>query len=334
MDYQKALSGIWRHHDFSAPDDYRTLVRYATLAASSHNTQPWKFKLEPGRIQIFPDLTRRCPAVDADDHHLYASLGCATENLLLAAQAAGLRGHCTCPASTSGVQVDLEQAEPVRSPLFEAIPQRQCSRSMYDGSELTAGELGLLERAGQGSGVSLLFLTSRAQKEQVAHYVAEGNRDQFSDPAWAEELKSWIRFNGGEAVRHGDGLYGPVMGSPEAPRWIGTLFMQLAFSARRQTRKDLAHIRSSAAVAVFVSEIDNQKHWLEAGRCYERFALQAAALDLRTAFVNQPVEVPSLRPQFAAFLGIGQQRPDLVVRVGRGPAMPRSLRRPVEKVLV
>lgn len=73
---------------------------------------------------------------------------------------------------------------------------------------------------------------------------------------------------------------------------------------------------------------------MEAGRSYERFALQAAALDLRTAFINQPVEVPQLRSQFAAFLGIGSRRPDLVVRVGRGPRMPRSFRRPVEEVIL
>ena len=54
--------------------DYLDLVRYATLAASSHNTQPWLFKIEPRRIVILPDLSRRCPAVDPDDHHLFARL--------------------------------------------------------------------------------------------------------------------------------------------------------------------------------------------------------------------------------------------------------------------
>jgi len=43
--------------------------------------------------------------------------------------------------------------------------------------------------------------------------------------------------------------------------------------------------------------------------------------------------VSALRSQFAAHMGIGNRRPDLVVRIGRGPAMPRSLRRPVEDVL-
>jgi len=73
---------------------------------------------------------------------------------------------------------------------------------------------------------------------------------------------------------------------------------------------------------------------VEVGRCYERFALQATALGVRSAMLNQPVEVSVLRPQLATVLGLGAQRPDLVVRFGRGPSLPRSLRRPVATVLV
>ena len=65
----------------------RDFVRFATLAANSHNTQPWKFKIAQDFIDIFPDFERRTPAVDPDDHHLYVRLGCAAENLLVAANA-------------------------------------------------------------------------------------------------------------------------------------------------------------------------------------------------------------------------------------------------------
>ena len=335
MSYSAAVGETWRHPEFSDSTLNKVgLVRYATLAASSHNTQPWKFKLEPKRILILPDLLRRCPAVDPDDHHLYASLGCAAENLLVAAQAAGLKGHYSYDASASSVHVDFEQVTPVRSALFEAILRRQCCRAEYDGTSLSAEQLRLLEEAGCGTGVSVIFLTSRAQKEQVAEYVAEGNTTQFSDIAWAEELRSWIRFNTRDAVRTGDGLYGPVMGNPEVPRWLGMLYMRFASSSKNQNQKDIRHIQSSSVIAVLFSEADDKSHWIEAGRCYERLALQAAAMDLRTAFINQPVEVPALRLQFARFLGIGDRRPDLIVRIGRGPEMPRSLRRPVEHVLV
>lgn len=54
--------------------DAREFVRFATLAANGHNTQPWKFHLAPGRIEILPDFSRRTPVVDPDDHHLFASL--------------------------------------------------------------------------------------------------------------------------------------------------------------------------------------------------------------------------------------------------------------------
>lgn len=47
------------------------LVRCATLAPSSHNTQCWKFALEDKVMTILPDLSRRCPAVDPDDHHVF-----------------------------------------------------------------------------------------------------------------------------------------------------------------------------------------------------------------------------------------------------------------------
>jgi len=335
MSYAEKVSETWRHHELgNATPDYMELVRYATLAASSHNTQPWMFKLEPNRIVILPDLSRRCPAVDPDDHHLYASLGCATENLLLAAQAVGLKGHYSYDESALSVQIDFEETPPFRSSLFEAIPRRHCTRAEYDGSPLSAEQLRQLEEAGHGNGVSAMLITDSEQKAQVARYVAEGNTAQFDDAAWTEELKSWIRFSARDAVRTGDGLYGPVMGSPDVPRWLGMLFMRFGFSAKKQNRKDIRNIRSSAAIVVLFSEADDKPHWIEAGRCYERLALQAAALDLRTAFINQPVEVPALRSQFARFLGIGNRRPDLIVRIGRGPETPRSLRRPVEQVLV
>ncbi len=179
-----------------------------------------------------------------------------------------------------------------------------------------------------------MLLTDGRRKEQVAEYVAAGNTAQFADRRWAEEMRKWLRFNGPEAVRAGDGLYGAVLGIPNVPRWMGELVMRVAVSANRQNRKDLAHIRSSAAIAVLFSEADDKRHWVEAGRSYERLALQATALDLRTAFINQPVEVPALRQQFASYLGIGHRRPDLIIRIGRGPEMPRSLRRPIEDVLL
>lgn len=164
--------------------------------------------------------------------------------------------------------------------------------------------------------------------------MLSGNTAQLNDPAFVEELKAWIRFSHDEAVNTGDGLFSGATGNPAMPRWLGSRMMDLFLTPKSENERYASQIRSSAGLAVFVSDVSDKGHWVEAGRCYERFALQATALGIRNAFLNQAVEVASVRPQFAAALGLGKQRPDLVVRFGRGPTLPWSMRRPVQSVLV
>lgn len=310
-------------------------MRYATLAPSSHNTQCWKFRIEDRSIAVLPDLARRCPTVDPGDHHLFVSLGCAAENLIQAALAHGLRGQAVFDAAGNDtLRIALEPTPAVASPLFQAIPERQSTRAEYDGKPLSRQELEMLEKAGTGEGVRVILLTEREAMEQVLEYVVQGNTSQMNDPAFVEELKAWIRFSGGEAVRTGDGLYAASSGNPSLPSWLGRMLFGLFFTVKGENDKYAKHVRSSAGIAIFVSDTESKAQWVEVGRCYERFALQSTALGIRNAFLNQPVEVATLRPQFAVFLGVGRRRPDLVVRFGRGPRLPQSLRRPVPAVLV
>jgi hypothetical protein len=311
------------------------LVRYGTLAASSHNTQCWRFQLNETTITILPDFSRRCPVVDPDDHHLYVSLGCAAENILQAAKAHGLIGQVRFDESGAGaVHLSFAPGAPEITPLFDAIPHRQCSRTIYDGQPLTLEELDRLAAAGTGDGVRVVMLTRPAELAMVEQFVVRGNTAQLKNPAFVQELMAWVRFNPSEAARQGDGLYSAASGNPSLPRWLGRLILPLVLRPQPENEKCVRQLRSAAGVAVFVSEPSDPAHWVEVGRCYERFALQATALGIRNAFLNQPVEEAALRPEFAQALGLTAERPDLVVRFGRGPKMPRSPRRPVEAVLV
>ena len=336
--YEEAVRTIWRHSGAKSSERMavlRELVRYATLAPSSHNTQCWKFRIEQHAIVIEPDLSRRCPAVDPDNHHLYVSLGCAAENLSHAALAYGLRTEMTLEQKgTVNIALNVVPTAAHASPLFQAIVDRQCTRGDYDGKALSVDEMRLLEKAGTGAGVRIVLLTERPALAGVIAYVVSANSAQMKDPAFVAELKSWIRFSANQAVESGDGLYSGSSGNPSVPPWLGKPLMDPFFTEKSENDKYARQMRSSAGVAVFVSEANDLAHWIEVGRCYERFALQATALGIRNAFLNQPVEVGRIRPQFAAWLGIGSSRADLIVRFGRGTKMPPSLRRPVQAVLI
>ncbi|WP_127998061.1 Acg family FMN-binding oxidoreductase [Piscinibacter defluvii] len=336
MPYEEAVRALWRHGAVDRGDAAavrRELVRCATLAPSSHNTQCWRFGIEPQAITILPDLTRRCPAVDPDDHHLFVSLGCAAENLVQAARAHGLEASARFDGANKLLRLALEPTAAQDSPLFQAIPRRQSTRAEYDGRPLSADELRALERAAAGDGVQLVLLTGKPALEEVLAFVVQGNSAQMNDPAFVDELRAWIRFSAGDAVRLGDGLYSASSGNPSVPAWLGRLMFGFFFTEKGENDKYARQVRSSAGIAVFVGPSDDPAGRIAAGRAYERFALQATALGVRTAHLNQPVEVAALRPAFAGFLGLPGRRPDLVLRFGRGPTLPPSLRRPLQAVL-
>lgn len=218
------------------------LVRCATLAPSSRNTQCWKFAAEDKASTMRPNPTRRCPAVDSDDHHLFVTLGCATENLFQAAPDHGL----------------------VAMPNFDAASDN----------------------------VRVLLLTDRPAIERPLEHVFQGNTAQMADPAFVQELKFWIRFNGTDAARLRDGLLSVSSGNPSIPAWLGDLALGWFFTTKGENDKIARQVRNSAGIAVFVGEAVEEAHWVEVGQAYERFALQATALGIRNAFLKQPVKSP------------------------------------------
>ena len=310
-------------------------VRMATLAANGHNTQPWKFKLRPNGVDILPDFDRRTPVVDPDDHHLFVSLGCAAENFLTACKAAGQPGEAQFDERELGrIRINLGSGRGTPDDLFRALPQRQSTRSAFDGRAVPPEELRLLESAARLDGVSVIFITDESARETVLDYVIDGNNRQMDDPAFVEELRDWIRFNPSEALRKGDGLFSATSGNPNIPTWLGKPLFGLFFEKNAETEKYTNQLRSSAGVAVFIGDRANEDHWIRVGRSFQRFALQATALGIRNAHINQPIEVPSVRESFSNWLNTGGLRPDLVIRFGYGPPLPMPIRRPVQDVIL
>lgn len=76
-------------------EQFGFLMRYAVIAPSSHNTQPWKFAVKPDRVDVYIDESRWLRVADRNRRELYVSIGCALENLLVAAEQFGFDHRVT-----------------------------------------------------------------------------------------------------------------------------------------------------------------------------------------------------------------------------------------------
>jgi len=331
-EYETVAAGIWRHAS-AVPDTLAgllaELVRYASLAPSTYNSQCWQFRLARDAITILPDPARQSPAVDPDGHHLHVSLGCAAENLVQSGASIGLGSYVQVGAGAAdGVTVRFELAPPSPSPISRAIPARQTTRSLYDGRPVPAAELTRLERYARGPGVTPVVITDGGQKSRILELAVTASREWYANPARVAELRRWTRFDTATALATRDGLAPAPFDRTSLPPVIGSALFSLLETGDRATGRLVTEVRSAAGLVAFVAAAHDRPHWVEVGRSMQRFALQSTSLGIRHAWVNAVTEIPVVLPQLGMELGEPAGRPSVVLRFGYGPLRPRSLRLP------
>jgi hypothetical protein len=292
-------------------DRLAELVRMATLAPNSHNTQGWIFTPLPDGILVAIDPDRHTPVVDRDDHHLYVSLGAAVETLILAATGYGITATPTVLPDDTVTLGFADGASP--SPLLPAILARQSHRGLYDGTALTEADRAIL----RGADPALRLIEDAPTRAALRDLTVAAYAAQMSDDAYRAELKSWLRFSQGAALETHDGLFSGCSGSPALPQTLGEGLFGLLVTPEGQSEALTAQIDSAAALALLVSDADTPAEWIDTGRRLQRIGLAAAQAGLAMAHINPALENPDRRGEVAQVLGIPSGRPSILLRLGR-----------------
>ena len=312
--------------------DFPAIVECATRAPSGHNTQPWLFTLNADAITISPDFRKRLPVVDPADRELFISLGCAAENLRIAASHYGY-ASTTAVNPTGAITVSLTPAPSARlDPLFAQIPRRQTNRALYDGRAIPQALLDDILASATSDGVHLRVWDKNAPPfAQLAELVMAGNRAQLGNDAFKRELLSWIRFNKAHSERTLDGLSYAVMGAPNLPAWITKPIIQLALNATAQNKADGKKIASASHLLLLTTDDDSIPAWIAAGGALQRLLLLLTEQGIASAWLNQPCEVAELRERLARELALSGEHPQLLLRLGYAAPLPYA--KPVAAVI-
>lgn len=309
-------------------DRLAELVRMATLAPNSHNTQGWSFTPLRDGIRIAVDPGRRTPIVDPDDHHLYVSLGAAVETFILAATAYGITATPQVAADGAVTLTFADGATP--SPILPAITLRQSHRGLYDDTVLTDAD-----RSALVADPALRLIEDAPTRTALRDLTVAAHGKQMADDAYRAELKSWLRFSQGAALDARDGLFSGCSGSPALPQMLGDGLFGLLVTAEGQSEALAAQIDSAPALGLLVTDPDTALGRIETGRRLARIGLVATSQGLAMAHVNPALENADSRAEVARLLGLTSGRPSILLRLGRTvERLPYSLRRPPAETLL
>ena len=330
----RIMARVSRSNNISLAD-FEFLVSKAVKAPSGHNTQPWKFRQNESAVEIRPDFDRRLPVVDPDDRELFVSLGCAAENLCLAAQTKGYKSAVSV-GDKGVITVSLAEEAGVKpSPLFNQIDARQTNRSVYTGEEIALDSLKKLQSIRSEKGISVHYYARQTKQfNDIEQYVLQGNTRQMQKEAFKAELKSWMRFNKKHQDQTLDGLSYAVFGAPNVPRWMAEPIMSMAINAKTQNKADHKKIASASHLILFTTRENSRSEWVNLGRTLQRFLLTATELGIAHAYLNQPNEEAKIAAEMAKTLDLDGEYPTVLLRIGYGEQQAYSKRRPVEDVII
>lgn len=312
------------------------LLHYAVLAPSGHNTQPWLFKIAGDELELYADRSRALPVVDPDDRELVMSCGAALFHLRIAMRHFGFEPYVRTfpdlddPDLMAFVRLGpRKETDPDVERMFGAIRRRRTNRGSFEPRDVPHPVQEELSRAAEREGARLVWITEADRKQGLAEFIAAGDRVQGGDKRFRRELAAWVHPN---RTGSRDGLPGYALGVADMQSYAGPLVVRTFDWGRGQAAKDRQLAEGSPALMVVVTDTDTPPAWLAAGQALDRVLLLACDHGLCASFLNQPVEVPELRPEVASYLGETGQ-PQVILRVGYGDHVRKTPRRPLGEVM-
>lgn len=341
----------WQNDDLPLSVQF---VAAAILAANPHNSQPWQFRVTDTQIDLFADKQRNIGAIDPYLREMHMGLGCALENLVLAANA---HGHDTrvklMPDGDRGdrvAQVEFSPGSAVRSPLFDAIPLRHTHRGAYDKARAVPEELldGLSASAAAEPELRVIWFDQPVRREAMGKLIVEATEAIIADHEQSADSAKWFREDWSAIQRHPDGI---TLDAQSMPLLINAMAKilpppDLETTDRywlKATRE--RHVGTAAAFGLLVTpDAQSWKNCLTGGRVWQRLHLAATLHGLAVQPLNQPCEradrerqlglEPSFNRALSGLVADAAWQPLMPFRVGyaTSDSLP-SPRRPVESVI-
>ncbi|CAN5881553.1 nitroreductase family protein [soil metagenome] len=303
----------------SPTDVLRNAVAAAVMAPSTHNTQPWRFRISGSTLEVLTDQTRHLHVIDGERRQQVQSCGCALFNARVAVRTMGFEDEVTVmfadgqhPAHVASLHLGASHpASELDHVLMGAIGKRRTNRRAFLPRPVASAITEAFAEAAAREGATMVRLEP-GHKKQLAQLIDHADRIQYGDPAFRKELAHWLTARGSlrkdgipfVEKEYGSGMPFAVMRSLRSPTLgdeVGKIEDEL--------------VNGAPVVIVLGTAGDDAADWLACGQALQAVLLHATSLGLSAAFLNQVLEIPGSRGRVAELVPtVGY--PHMVLRIG------------------
>lgn len=284
----------WR--DAATPTE--RIVAAGILASNPHNSQPWIFRITDSTIDLFADPARQIGVIDPFLREMYIGLGCAVENMLLAAEAEGFSptlGLMPDPADeTHAAHIELVHSLPFSSKLYSAIPIRHTDRGAYDTARSIAPEtFEEIEALITEADLRLFWYRDETARAQFSKVAIESAKALVADEQQSTDSHAWWRQDWDQLQERADGItldaqaLGPI--TPIA-KILPDLSRQQNDAAFVKNVREIMLPTAAAFGILAVRGRNNNTQRLNCGRAWERIHLWGTTQGLAMQPLNQMCE--------------------------------------------
>ncbi|VBB06490.1 twin-arginine translocation pathway signal sequence bacterial/archaeal [Lucifera butyrica] len=276
---------------------FEGLINAAILAANAHNSQPWLFKLGDSSIDVKADTNRNLGPADPYLREMYISLGCAVENITIAAKAMGYSPQITYFPNEQDnrhiAKMELAAGIPFYSELHAAIPKRHMNRGPYDTNHPVSQEAieALMNLNPEESAVKLFVFDSPKDKLRIGEAMVEATKAFIADKEQIAVDSKWTRLSWKDIEKYKDGITIDSQGLPAFIRVIAKMLPPMSQEKNNQFWLDTLKNKQVGTAAAFgfiaVRDLADYQQIVKAGQLWQRIHLWATVQGLGMQIINQ-----------------------------------------------
>ena len=285
------------------------LLEYAIRAPSTHNSQPWLFKVKNSSCEVYFNPAKKLPEADTTMRDLFISIGCCVENLIIAAQSFGVYDSHSIlfdkkTRKIAEVRFNIISRKNIHldEKCINAILTRSNRRGFYSNRKITNALIIKLNKSAKEFGeLQYDAVIKRRLREKIVALTATGLGLAYKNYQFRFEMSRWFIPNNSQRK---EGIPGYAINFPLLISMIFPFVVRFIDIGPIVSKLNKKSMISAPLISVISIKNESKEKWVNVGMLAQKQIIDLKKEGISSAVYVASIEMGDLRSQLKKILGL------------------------------